>query len=462
MAVARADSEWISEGTLRSVSEAFGDPAGLQRARVDALDRFRRLPLEPDPLYRKYGYFAGVDLSGLDATARGPPVPAPPAPRHALWVLHDASGSRVHIPSELRDAGVRLETGPELWASGEADELAREGGAVPDRLTALGLAVLNRAYRLTVPDDCPVPVRLREVTVLSQPHEAISVHRSVRAGRSSHLLVVEEVYSLPPLEGTGQRLYASSTDLDAAGGARVGYLALHAPDETAVSIYRRRATLGPASRLAWLWAGLGGFRTRIRNQSFLPGNGAQIDDLQTFFGSGEQSYDSAIDITHIGTDTRGNSVTRGLFRDQSRGMSRGLVRIEKDARKTLSYLSEHAMLLSRGARSDTVPVLEILCRDVKATHSTSVAPVDPEKVFYLESRGFREQEAVRLIGEGFLGHVYDRAPVPGLREMMYPLITTRWEGEPITWTEGDYPLLSELDLAGEGAAAEWRFDAKLR
>ena len=72
-------------------------------------------------------------------------------------------------------------------------------------------------------------------------------------------------------------------------------------------------------------------------------------------------------------------------------MSRGLVRIEKDARRTLELpLSEHAMLLTRGARSDTIPILEILCRDVKATHSTSVAPVDPEKVFYLESRGVPE------------------------------------------------------------------------
>ena len=244
--------------------------------------------------------------------------------------------------------------------------------------------------------------------------------------------------------------------------ARVGYLSLHAPDFNVVSSYNRHATLGRAARLAWVWAGVGGFRTRVRNRSFLPGNASVIDDLQSFYGTGDQAYDSAVEIHHIGTDTRGNSITRGLFRDQSRGMSRGLVRIEKDARKTLSYLSEHAMLLSRGARSDSVPVLEILCRDVKATHSSSVAPVDPEKVFYLESRGFREQEAVRMIGEGFLGHVYDRAPIAGLREMMYPFITARWDGRPIAWSPEAYPMLPEMELTGDESAAEWRFDAKLR
>ncbi|MGI0053464.1 MAG: SufD family Fe-S cluster assembly protein, partial [Thermoplasmata archaeon] len=147
----------------------------------------------------------------------------------------------------------------------------------------------------------------------------------------------------------------------------------------------------------------------------------------------------------------------------SQGVSRGLVRIEKDARKTLSFLSEHAMLLSRGARSDTIPVLEILCRDVKATHSSSVAPVDPEKVFYLASRGIGESDAIRMIGEGFLAHVLDRAPIVDLREHLYPILAARWDGHPVLFTDGPGgPALPPLSAKGANDAAEWRFDAKLR
>jgi len=120
------------------------------------------------------------------------------------------------------------------------------------------------------------------------------------------------------------------------------------------------------------------------------------------------------------------------------------------------------MLLSRGARSDTIPILEILCRDVKATHSTSVAPVDPEKVFYLESRGISESDAVRMIGEGFLANVYDRAPVAGLREILYPSLQARWDGAAILWKAGEYPALPRLDVTGTDAAPDWRFDSKLR
>ncbi len=166
-------------------------------------------------------------------------------------------------------------------------------------------------------------------------------------------------------------------------------------------------------------------------------------------------------MTHVATDTHGQSITRGVFTDEARGMSRGLVRIEPSARKTIAFVSEHAMLLSRGARSDTIPILEILCRDVKATHSTSVAPVDPEKVFYLESRGMARDDAIRMIGEGFLSYVLDRAPVSGLRELLYPTLAARWEGQEVVW-KAAYPNLPELTVSGTDAAPEWRFDSKLR
>jgi len=239
-------------------------------------------------------------------------------------------------------------------------------------------------------------------------------------------------------------------------------LTVHAPDLRTVSIYRRTATTGEDGRLGWLWNGFGGFRTKIRNHTMMTGRGSHVDDLQTFYGAKDQSFDSSVDLTHIATDTHGQSITRGVFRDSSRGMSRGLVRIEPAAAKTVVFISEHAMLLSPGARSDTIPILEILCRDVKATHSTSVAPVDPEKVFYLESRGMEESAAIRMIGEGYLSYVLDRAPIDGLRDTLYPNLAARWDGREIVWTPDAFPSLPALDVAGTESTPEWRFDAKLR
>jgi len=462
-AVSRPHEAWLTGSTVDALSTALGEPSAVLAARRAAHEAFLELALEPDPLYRKYGYFAGVDLTGVDPLARGAAVAPPAAPPSTVLVVHDASGTRVTMDPALGAAGVRVETLPEMIGAGGLDASGFLSTAEPpaDRLAALGTALMNRGLRVALPDDLGVPVRLKDVTVLSRPHEALSVRRSIRLGRGSRLLVSEEVYSTQPVVGV-QRLYGSSTDLEVGEGARAAYLTLHAPDTTTVSIYARSASLASSSRLGWVWSGFGGFRTKVRNHSILEGRACELEDLQTFYGLSDQSYDSSIRMTHRGTDTKGQSVTRGVFKDTSRGMSRGLVRIEHEARRTLSFLSEHAMLLSRGTRSDTIPILEILCRDVKATHSSSVAPVDPEKVFYLESRGVAESDAIRMIGEGFLSHVLERAPFADLREVLYPYLAARWEGRSIDWADRERVSLPPLEFRGADAETEWRFDTKLR
>jgi len=455
--------DWLEAGQVETLGRSLQDPEPLRLIRAESFRSFLELPLEPDPLYRKYGYFAGVDLAGISPEALGGRVARLPVPPFTVVVTHDAAGTHAEVPSDLRDQGVRVVTYPEaVQGAPESVEAFLRGTDKPsDRLTALGVALLNRGYRLELPDALATPVRLKDVAVLSREHEALSVRRSIRLGRGTRLLASEEVYGT----GTptnGQRLYGSSTDLEVGDHAHAAYLTAHAPDPQTVSIYTRHATTGAGARLGWVWTGFGGFRTRMRNTTILPGNGSDVEDLQAFYGAQNQGYDSSINITHIGTDTHGQSITRGVFRDEARGMSRGLVRIEKDARRTLSYLSEHAMLLSRGARSDTIPILEILCRDVKATHSTSVAPVDPEKIFYLESRGVPEGDAVRMIGEGFLSHVLERAPFANLRDILYPYLHARWDGRTVDWSSEPDVSLPPLEFRGGEAAPDWRFDSKLR
>lgn len=461
-AVTRYD-DWLDAEQLRELSRSRSEPAALTERRLAAHRRFLELPLEPDPLYRKYGYFNGVQLAGLTTLPQGPAVGRiAPAPR-TIGVLHDASGTTIDIAPELRSEGVRVETLDEIVRAetSEGAGFFDVASQHPDRLSAFAVATVNRGYRVTLPSRLGAPVRLRDVSVLSTPHEALSVRRRIDTGAENRLLVSEEVLSTQADPGH-QRFFASSTDLMVGDASHAVYLTLHAPDTRAVSVYHRGAEVGRAGNLTWVWAGFGGFRTKARGASRLVGTGAVLDDLQAFYGSGQQAYDSGITLAHIGTDTRGQSITRGVFADDARGMSRGLVRIEKEARKTLSFLSEHAMLLSRGARSDTIPILEILCRDVKATHSSSVAPVDPERVFYLESRGISRSDAIRLIGEGFLSHVLERAPVKDLRELLYPYLAARWEGRPILWGAAGVSALPPLEFAASTGAADWRFDSKLR
>jgi Fe-S cluster assembly scaffold protein SufB len=462
---APAYERWFEERQVASLSKELGDPPGFSALRKTAFEAFLQLPIEPDPLYRKYAYFRGTDLGDVSPSSSGPPVGLPPLPPHVIRVVHDGSGSRAEIPGEFRDAGVKVRTLPNILGAG--DEAVSEflagidvKGRRIDKFEALTTAFLNRGLEIDVPARCAIPVRVQDLTILSRPHEALAIRRHVHAGAQSRVIVSEEVYSTE--NAPGQRYYGSTTRVQADDASRVAYLSVHAPDEKVIASYSRSAIVGPNSQMAWISAAYGGFRTRTRNYSDVVGNGGDLSDLQSFYGDNQQAYDSYVQITHIGTDTHGQSITRGVYKDESRGVSRGLARMEKEARKTISYLSEHAMLLSKGARSDTIPVLEILCRDVKATHSSSVAPVDPERIFYLESRGIPRQEAIRMISEGFLSYVFDRAPIEGLRDLLFPHLTRRWEGRQIAWSDGGYPALPALDLQGVESGGEWRFDTKLR
>ncbi|MCI4320505.1 MAG: SufD family Fe-S cluster assembly protein [Thermoplasmata archaeon] len=464
MAVAAARFEdWLPESEIEKLSRSRHDPPALASRRHEAYAKFLELPLEPNPLYRKYGYFSGVDLSGLNIQASGSALPGLSTAPRTITAIHDAAGSHFDVPVELVEDLVVLESIEEVLQKGGPELELFLGGVDPlsDRLSAFAFATTNRGYRLTIPPKLTRPVRLRDVTVLSTPHEGLSVRRQIRSGAGTRLLVSEEALSTEDDPGH-QRLVASTTRLEVGAEAQVAYVTLHAPDKRAIAVYQRSAVVETAARLNWTWGGFGGFRTKARNHSTLRGNGSSLDDLQAFYGSGSTSYDSGVVMVHEGTDTHGQSITRGVFTDEARGMSRGLVRIEHEARKTLSFLSEHAMLLSRGARSDTVPILEILCRDVKATHSSSVAPVDPERVFYLESRGISRSDSIRLIGEGFLSHVLERAPIVGLRELLYPYLAARWEGRPIVWGPTGVSTLPPLEFAAAAESTDWRFDSKLR
>ncbi len=456
-------AHWLDPERVRGLSVALGDPPRVAAERLVAAERVTELPLEPNPLYRQYGYFSGVDLTGIDPLIHGSPVGLPPLGARTVQVVHDASGSRMRSSSDLSGGSVQFTPLADLWGSGDsgASTFYTPPAEFGDRLSALASATLNRGYRLEIRGSPEGPVRVQDVAVLSRPKEALSIRRQLHVADGVTVIATEESFATK-LPAAGQRLYASDTEIDLGTGAKAVVLSVHAPDDEAVSIYFRRAKLGHDARMTWIWNGFGGFRTKVRNLTELREPGSIAEDLQTFFGEKTQSYDSGIEMRHIATDTHGTSVTRGVFRDEARGMSRGLVRIEADARRTLSYLSEHAMLLSRGARSDTIPILEILCRDVKATHSSSVAPVDPEKVFYLESRGIARDRAIRMIGEGFLSHVLERSPIAQLRELLYPHLATRWVGQPILWDDAAPPTLASVELGGPDANADWRFDAKLR
>ncbi|MGA7923594.1 MAG: hypothetical protein WCA77_06425, partial [Thermoplasmata archaeon] len=104
--------DWLNSEAIRELGSWAHDSPELSTARTAAYEAFKILPLEPNPLYRKYGYFGGVDLRGLNPLPNGPLVTRPLWDGQRLRIVHDAAGTSVELPGELKDAGVTVTLHP--------------------------------------------------------------------------------------------------------------------------------------------------------------------------------------------------------------------------------------------------------------------------------------------------------------------------------------------------------------
>ena len=145
------------------------------------------------------------------------------------------------------------------------------------------------------------------------------------------------------------------------------------------------------------------------------------------FGSGQQLFDLTSYTRHIGEDTTGDLLSKGVFVDRARGYFKGLIEIKRTARGTDSFLGEFAMLLTKKARSVAIPSLEIDQPDVRrASHASSVAPIDETQLFYLQSRGLDLDTARRFVVLGFLEPVVARIPLPEAQDRLRALLDRKW------------------------------------
>src|SRR5262249_50021354 len=136
------------------------------------------------------------------------------------------------------------------------------------------------------------------------------------------------------------------------------------------------------------------------------------------FGQGDQHVDQHTLQDHRAPHTTSDLTFRAALQDRSRMVYTGLIRIAKAAKQTQAYQSNHNLVLSSGAKAETVRMREILADDVQCKHGASVGPIDDEQAFYLMSRGIARAAAERLIVMGFIEPIIQDVPFAPLQEQL--------------------------------------------
>ena len=155
--------------------------------------------------------------------------------------------------------------------------------------------------------------------------------------------------------------------------------------------------------------------------------GARGEILSIAFASKGQHQDAGAKLVHCAPNTTGQIISKSISKNGGRSSYRGLVKVEKDAKKSKCNVVCDALILDPKSRSDTYPYIEILEQDVSVGHEASVSRIGEEQMFYLMSRGLSEAEASTMIVNGFIEPLVKELPMEYAVEMNR-LIQLQMEG----------------------------------
>lgn len=179
-------------------------------------------------------------------------------------------------------------------------------------------------------------------------------------------------------------------------------------------IYARQAR---ASRLRQHQSAFGGLLARTEIHSDL-GHGAQCELDGLFLATGRRHLDTHTLIRHLEPHAASQETYRGIGADRARGVFSGRIVVGKRAQKTDAAMSCRNLLLSEDAEIDARPQLEILADDVKCSHGVSVGQLDPQAVFFLQTRGVDELSARTMLTFAFANEMVQKIHPAGLKRLV--------------------------------------------
>ncbi len=168
----------------------------------------------------------------------------------------------------------------------------------------------------------------------------------------------------------------------------------------------------------------GGGVVRVNPSVELAGAGSQGQLYGLSYSDSGQHLESQVYLFHKGRDTRGDVLYKGALQGAgARSVWIGDVLIGPDAVGTDSYEANRNLVLTDGARAESIPNLEIETGDIRgAGHASATGRFDDEQLFYLQSRGISEDEARRLVVVGFLSDIVQRIGIPDLEAELHTAI----------------------------------------
>ncbi|HWD63108.1 MAG TPA: SufD family Fe-S cluster assembly protein [Humibacter sp.] len=271
------------------------------------------------------------------------------------------------------------------------------------------------------------------VTVSGDTGEAVLSRSGLGAGdRAAHTVVHALAGSNGTLvlRNTGDASLTENIEIVLEQGAQFTLVSVQEWTDASRHVSTHFASVGRDARLKHVTVSLGGGFIRLNPAVHLAGPGAEIEAYGAYFADAGQYIEHQVYVFHDESNQRSRVTYKGALQGVSaHTVWIGDVLIGQRAVGTDSYEQNRNLVLTEGARADSVPNLEIEIGDiVGAGHASATGRFDDEQLFYLQSRGITEDEARRLVVRGFLIEIVQQIGSPALEEHLHDAIEAELSG----------------------------------
>ncbi|EHB50557.1 FeS assembly protein SufD [Mycolicibacterium rhodesiae JS60] len=335
-------------------------------------------------------------------------------PLKRLRGLHDGSAPATGTAqiSVSEQPGVTVET------VRRGDERLGQGGVPSDRVAAQAFSSFNSATVVTVARDTEVAEPI-EITVDGPGEGAVAYgHLQIRVQEHSRAIVVVD------LRGSGT--YADNVEIIVGDGAGLGVIWIADWADDTVHVSAHHALVGRDAVLGHVNVTLGGDVVRTTATVRYAGPGGEAQLLGTYFADDGQHFESRLLVDHAHPNCKSDVLYKGALQGDPTSAKPdahtvwvGDVLIRAAATGTDTFEINRNLVLTDGARADSVPNLEIETGEIiGAGHASATGRFDDEQLFYLQARGIPEEQARRLMVRGFFGEIIAKIAVPAVRDRL--------------------------------------------
>jgi Fe-S cluster assembly protein SufB len=295
----------------------------------------------------------------------------------------------------------------------EHEDLVREHWAtiIPpndNKLAALNSAVWSGGSFVYVPAGVKVEMPL-------QAYFRINTENMGQFERT--LIIAEEGSDVHYIEGCTAPVYSTDSlhsavvEIVCKPSSRVRYTTVQNWSQNVYNLVTKRAVAQEGATMEWVDCNLGSKLTMKYPSIYLLGPEAHGEILSIAFAGDGQHQDAGGKIIHAAPRTSSSIFSKSISKDGGRATYRGLLEVADGATESRSKVVCDALLLDEDSRSDTYPTIRIDENDADVGHEATVSKIGDEQLFYLQSRGLDEEEASKMIVNGFIEPVTKELPM---------------------------------------------------